>query len=89
MIAEALDATVTAHMATNEGLRRVVIMGKLIVLVGITLSTLCAVTIFGFGNMFQYPIVLDGVAVGLRVAALGGLVWAAGWIAQGFTRPDP
>lgn len=65
------------------------IIGKLIVLIGITLSTLSVVMIFGFRDTFPYTIVLDGVPIGLRVAALGGLVWAAGWIAQGFTRPDP
>jgi hypothetical protein len=76
-------------MAKKEGARRIVIIGKLIVLNGITLSTLSVVMIFGFRDMFRDPIVLDGVPIGLRVAALGGLVWAAGWIAQGFTRPDP
>lgn len=64
------------------------IVGKLIASIGITLSTLSVVIIFGFRDMLRYPIVLDGVAIGLRVAALGGLVWAVGWIAQGFTRPD-
>jgi hypothetical protein len=48
-------------------------------LIGFTLSTLAVVKIFGFRDMFPY--VFAGVPIGLRVAALGGLVWAAGWIA--------
>lgn len=74
-------------MAKQEGVRRIVIIGKLIVLIGITLSTLSVVMVFGFRDMFPYLIAL--APIGLEVAAFGALVWAAGWIAQGFTRPDP
>jgi hypothetical protein len=79
------------YSAYGEGRRRSADCDhrQVIVLIGITLSTLSLVMIFSFRNMFRYPIVLDGVPIGLQVAALGGLVWAAGWIAQGFTRPDP
>jgi hypothetical protein len=76
-------------MARKEGVRRIITTGKLMMLIGITLSTLSVVIMFVFKNMFPYPIVLDGVPIGLRFAALGGLVWAAGWIADGFTKPDP
>jgi hypothetical protein len=67
----------------KEGVRRIVTTGKLIVLIGITLGVLSVVVTFG------HPEVLIGVSISLWVTALGGLVWAAGWIAEGFTRPDP
>lgn len=79
-------------MAKKEGVRRIVMTGKLIVLIGITLGVLSVVMVFGLREMldiFQYPPVLFGVSIALRVAALGGLVWAAGWIAGGFIGPDP
>jgi hypothetical protein len=76
-------------MAKKEGVRRIVMTGKLIVLIGITLGVLSVVMMFGLRDIFLNPGVLFGISIALRVAALGGLVWAAGWIAEGFTRPDP
>lgn len=66
-----------------------VMTGKMIVLIGITLGVLSLGTMFGLPDMFRYTAVLFGISTALRVAALGGLVWAAGWIAEGFSRPDP
>jgi hypothetical protein len=79
----------TANMAKQEGVRRVVMTGKLIVLIGIALGVLSVLTVYASRNMFLYPGLFYGLSIALRVAALGGLVWAAGWIADGFTRPDP
>jgi hypothetical protein len=75
-------------MARKESVRRIVITGRLIVLIGIALGVLYVATIFAFRGMFLYSGVLYGVSIPLRVAAFGGLVWAAGWIAEGFTSPD-
>jgi len=75
-------------MAKQEGVRRIVMTGKLIVLIGITLGVLSVVTLFAPRELFFYPVLLEAVSIALRVAALGGLVWAAGWIADGFTTPD-
>ena len=80
-----------AHMAKEEGVRRIVMTGKLIVLIGITLGLLSVVLMLGFPDIFRVfadSSVRIAVSIALRVAAFGGLVWAAGWIAEGFTRPD-
>jgi hypothetical protein len=74
-------------MAKKEGVRRIVMTGKLIVLIGITLGVLSAVMMFGLREVLDM-FVLYGMSIAVRVAALGGLVWAAGWIAEGFIRPD-
>jgi len=71
-------------MAKQEGVRRIVMTGKLIVLIGITPGVQVVVTMFSFRELFFYPGMLEGVSIALRVAVLGGLVWAVGWIADGF-----
>lgn len=63
--------------------------GKLIVLIGVALGVLSGVMMSVPLYIFQYPGAVYGVSIAFRVAALGGLVWAAGWIADGFTTPDP
>jgi hypothetical protein len=63
--------------------------GKLTVLIGIVLGVRHVVTITMFARSgFLYPGVVNGVSIALQIAALGGLVWAAGWIADSFTGPD-
>jgi hypothetical protein len=57
------------------------------VLIGVALGVLC-VAIFAFRGMFLYSALLYGVSIALRVVAFGGLVWVAGWIADGFTSHD-
>lgn len=47
--------------------------GKLIVLIGIALRVLSAVTT-SVPAMFHYPGAVYGVSIAVRVAALGGLV---------------
>jgi hypothetical protein len=81
-------------MAKTEGVRRIVMTGKLIVLIGITLGVLAIVMIFGLRDTFALDpflrdVVLFGASMAPRVVALGGLVWAAGWIAEGFSQPNP
>lgn len=73
-----------ADMARKEGVRRIVTTGKLLVSIAMTLGVVSGVMIY-----IQYPAALYVVSIAFRVAALGGLVWAAGWIADGFTAPDP
>lgn len=66
-------------MAKSEGVRRIMLTGKLIILIGVTLGV---VTYFVLG-------ILIGASIAIRIAALGGLVCAAGWIVQGFSQQDP
>jgi hypothetical protein len=73
-------------MAKKEGVRRIVITGRLIVLIGITLGVLY--TLLAFRGMSLYSAVLYGASIAIRVVVFGGLVWVAGWIAEGFTSPD-
>ena len=60
--------------------------GKLIMLIGITLAVMAYIVMFSFPAMLDL-LVLIGAPI--PVVALGGLVWAAGWIMQGFNQPDP
>ena len=78
----------TANKAKKEGIRRIVIIGKLIVSIGITLAVLSFVSMFRLAEIFLNPSLLIGGSIALQVTAFGGLVWAAGWIAEGFTPPD-
>jgi hypothetical protein len=43
---------------------------------------------FRLAEIFLNPSLLIGGSIALQVTAFGGLVWAAGWIAEGFTPPD-
>ena len=71
-------------MAKNEGVRRIMWTGKLIVLIGITLAAVFYMV------LSKFPELLNLVLLGapLPVVAFGGLVWAAGWILHGFNQPD-
>jgi hypothetical protein len=64
-------------MSTSEGIRRIVVAGRLIVLTG---ATLCALA---------YATPLPLAILGIEVMAFGGAVWLAGWIIEGFTQPKP
>ena len=75
-------------MAKKEGIRRIVMVGKLIVSMGITLAVLSFLITFKLAEIFLNPSVLIGGSIALHVTAFGGLVWAAGWIAEGFAEPD-
>jgi hypothetical protein len=44
---------------------------------------------FSLPDIFLNPGTPIGGSTALGVAALGGLVWVGGWIAEGFTLPDP
>lgn len=77
-------------MARNEGVRRIMMTGKLIVLIGITLAALfLVIMMFGLEERFLSPPNLLLGFLALRVVALGALVSAAGWIAQGFIQAAP
>ena len=62
--------------------------GKLIILIGITLGMMTYVVLFGFPRVLSSGILI-GAPIAFYVAGLGGLVWAVGWIVQGFNQPDP
>jgi hypothetical protein len=66
-------------MARNEGVRRIMTTGKVIMLIGVTLGVALGLMAY----------LVWGITTALYVAALGGLVWAAGWIVQGFIQADP
>lgn len=72
-------------MAKNEGARRIMLTGKLIALIGITLA---AVFYIVFSKVPELLNLLTLLAAPLPVLAFGGLVWAAGWILQGFNQLD-
>ena len=75
-------------MAKSEGVRRIMLTGKLIILIGITLGVMAYVVLVSFPQLLTSGILI-GAPIAIYVAALGGLVWAAGWIVQGFSQPDP
>lgn len=64
-------------MAIIEGIRRIMIAGRLIVLTGATLCALAYAT--------PLPLAIPGI----EVMVFGGAVWLAGWIIEGFTQPRP
>jgi hypothetical protein len=53
--------------------------GKVIMLIGVTLA-------IAVGVMTHLVL---GSTTALYLTALGGLIWAAGWIVQGFIQADP
>lgn len=69
-------------MAKNEGTRRIIVAGKLIMLVGVTLGVIAALLLLGTSG------VLVAGMIAFNVVALGGVVWIAGWIIKGFIEPD-
>ena len=72
-------------MAKNEGVRRIMLTGKLIMLTGVTLVVVTYLVLFKFPELGSLLVLLGAP---LPVLAFGGLVWAAGWILQGFNHPD-
>ena len=67
----------TVYMARDEGVRRIMLTGKLIMLIGLTVGVLTGIATHAL---------LVGVLVALNVVVLGALVWAAGWVVEGFMR---
>ena len=68
-------------MSKGEGATRIMMVGKAIILIGVALGVLA-------GFLFPGGILVAGMFA-LYVAGLGGLVWAAGWIVQGFFIDPP
>jgi hypothetical protein len=62
-------------MAKREGIRRMTLAGRLVMLVGLTCTILAYV---GMGVLI----------FGLVLVPIGGLLWLAGWIVDGFNQPD-
>ena len=59
------------------GARRIMLTGKLIILIGITVGVMTYVVLFGFPQLLTSGILI-GAPIAIYAAALGGLVWAAG-----------
>jgi len=73
-------------MAKIEGVRRIMITGKVIALVGSAFAVLTWILLYSImEGRIALIMLLGWLSYPL---ALGGLVWAAGWITQGFLHPD-
>lgn len=73
-------------MATLEGARRIQIVGKWIILIGCTVVAIFWLflgrSVYSLaGLVFFLPFFLPPVV-------LGGILWAAGWIIEGFQKPS-
>lgn len=69
-------------MNTQEGIRRVILAGKSGLLVGATLAVVSlALAVLGIN---VEPLNLIGIGLGVYIANFGGMVWALGWILEGF-----
>ena len=66
-------------MSMSEGATRIMMVGKAIILMRLGVLA---------GFFFPGGILVAGM-LALYVAGLGGLVWAAGWIVQGFFIDPP
>jgi hypothetical protein len=65
-------------MDKHEGARRITMLVKFIMLIGLTVGVALGMT---FGMIL-------GIMSSVYIIAFGGIVWAAGWIIQGFNRPN-
>jgi hypothetical protein len=74
------------NLANIAGVHRIKITGKVIMLIGITFAVLTWVLLYGTTGEIGGLVMLFG-ALSYPVA-FGGLVWAAGWIAEGFFHPE-
>ena len=70
-------------MAKSEGARRIRIVGKVIMLIGVAIGALGGVL------FWSRPEVLVISTIALYGVGFGALVWAAGWIVQGFLSDPP
>jgi hypothetical protein len=73
-------------MANIAGVRRIKITGKVIMLVGITFAVLAWVLLYGQAGGIGGLVMFLG-ALSYPVG-FGALVWAGGWIAEGFFQPE-
>jgi hypothetical protein len=71
-------------MASQEGAHRIKTLGKLIILIGCTIVVLLWLSLFGaHGNMG----LVELLVMLMTPATLGGLVYALGWILEGYNQP--
>ena len=72
-------------MASQEGAHRIKIVGKFIILIGCTLDVLIWMFLFGgragAAGLFYLALML------ITPVAFGGIVWALGWILEGYKQP--
>jgi hypothetical protein len=71
------------YTAKSEGARRIRIVGKVIALIGVTIGVLGGVL------LWRQPEILVIGMIALYGVGFGALVWAAGWIVQGFLSDTP
>ncbi len=73
-------------MAGQEGARRIQSIGKWIILIGCTLA---GISWFLAANRSAAPAAAFGFFLFMFVPSLflGGIIWAIGWIIEGFQRP--
>jgi hypothetical protein len=72
-------------MVHEEGFRRLKIIVRTITTVGLGLMTLSAALKTGFTRGAN-PMLGIFFLLGLYLFALGGFLWAAAWVAEGFVR---
>jgi uncharacterized membrane protein len=72
-------------MAQLEGARRIQLVGKWIILIGCTLATLF--WILAFEKSTASAVFTSFAAIFVRPLFLGVIVWAIGWIIEGFQSP--
>ena len=70
-------------MAPQEGARRIKIVGQFIILIGCTVVVFLWLSFFvarGSFGLVELAVML------ITPVALGGLVWAVGWVVEGFSQ---
>jgi hypothetical protein len=76
-------------MAKREGIRRIILAGRLLMVVGIALAALgyfvLPAAVFVGGAMIPIGAIAE---FGLRLIPIGAATWLAGWIIDGFGLPD-
>lgn len=70
-------------MAKSEGARRIRVVGKVIVSIGVAIGALGGVVFWSQSEVLVFT------TIALYGVGFGALVWAAGWIVQGFLSDPP
>ena len=71
-------------MASQEGAHRIKTVGKFIILIGCTIAVVVWLSFFGIHGSFG---LVELVIMLITPVAFGGVVWALGWILEGYNQP--
>jgi hypothetical protein len=75
-------------MAKREGVRRIVLAGRLILLIGITCGVLGSLGMWVFVGIGLVNLGGMLAAVAVVLVPIGASLWVVGWIVDGFSQPD-